>query len=121
MKKMQIWKMVIISITAISCFSRSSAEDDNPSFEEVLTGGKPTLNARLRYEEGKMVGREDSQAFTIRTRLGYGTKPIKGLKAFVELEDISSISDEDDYNQAGTNPGASNKTVIADVEGTELN
>jgi len=125
MKKISVFTTAItIATLATSSLCAQNAAESNKttsSWSEALTDGTPTLNVRLRYENGQMDGLEDSDAFTIRTRLGYGTKPIYGLKAFVEFEDVSAIGDSDDYNQAGINLGGDGKTVIADVEGTELN
>lgn len=124
MKKIYIFTTLIIvaTLTGSSLWAQEAAESkEATSWSEALTDGKATLNMRLRYENGQQDGLEDSDAFTIRTRLGYGTKSIYGLKAFVEFEDVSAIGDGNDYNQAGINPGGAGKTVIADVEGTELN
>lgn len=96
-------------------------EEEIASLSDAVTGGKPSLNARLRYEHGDMDGRDDSDAFTLRTRLGYTTAPYKDFHAMIEFENVSALAGMDDYNQAGTNTGAGGRTVIADVEGSELN
>lgn len=112
---------VALLSTCLPSAGQEEEKETEPSFLDALIGGTPSLNARLRYEYGSMDGAESSDALTIRTRLGYSTLWFQGFQGFVEFEDISVIGDSDDYNQAGTNPSASNKTVIADVESTELN
>ena len=114
--------MVTIAAAMVTCsiFAAETAEEAT-SFSDALTGGKPVLNVRLRYENAQIDGLEDSNAFTVRTRLGYATKPLYGLNAFMEFEDVTSIRDSDRYNQAGINPGGAGRAVIADVEGTEVN
>jgi hypothetical protein len=113
--------VVVAALAGMTFAARAAEEETSNAFIDALTKGTPTLDMRLRYEVGKMQGLEDSDAFTIRTRLGYGTRPLYGFRAFVELEDVSALGSSDSYNQAGLNPGGEGKTVIADVEGTELN
>lgn len=84
---------------------------------QAIQDGKPTIDARLRFENAEQDGREESDAFTGRIRLGYETGSFAGLKAFVEFEGNTALNDEDDFNpypQAG-------KTVIADPDTAELN
>jgi hypothetical protein len=111
----------VVAALLVLCQPAMGQEEEAESFVDALIGGTPSLNSRLRYEYGSLEGAESSDAVTIRTRLGYSTLGYKGFQGFVEFEDISVIGDSDDYNQAGTNPSASNRTVIADVESTELN
>jgi len=98
-----------------------SDDAGNSGLMDAITKGAPSLNARLRYEHGELGALKDADAFTLRTRLGYSTAEFHGLRAFVEFEDVSVLGPSDRYNQAGLNPGASNRTIIADVDGTELN
>ncbi len=69
-------------------------------------GGKASLNARARYEYNE-VGVNEINGYSIRTRLGYTTGEYEGLKAMVEMEDVSFNNDDD-------RPGL-------DVPTTELN
>ncbi|MEM6314228.1 MAG: hypothetical protein AAF743_09080, partial [Planctomycetota bacterium] len=98
-------------------------DDAIDEWTDIFTKGTFSANFRFRYgfAEVSTPGGElgDSHAFTLRTRLGYGTKPVYGLSGFIELEDIRA-ADYDQYNAAGLN-GQPGLSVIADPEDTELN
>lgn len=103
------------TIAAGSAVSAFAAEATR--LEEAITGGKASVNFRLRAEFVD----EDSRsatAVTERLSLGYGTKSYNGFKAFVEATDIRALVD--DYNAAGLN-GKGTKSVVADPEDTEIN
>jgi len=88
---------------------------------EVIAKGKFILDARLRWEHADQSNLDASDAFTIRTRLGYQTGSLYGFRGLLEFEDVTILGSENNYNQAGLNPKASDKTVIADPETTEIN
>ena len=117
----RLGKAVVLSVFGLSMLgSVHAAEEVNP-LADAITGGKVSVNARLRYEHAERTGSKDSDALTLRTRLGYSTKPFSGLRGFFEYEDVTALSDVDKYNSAGINTNALDRTVIADVEGLELN
>ena len=118
---MRLSKAVVVSVLALSMLGSVHAAEEADSLADAVTGGKVSVNARLRYEHAERTGSEDSDAFTLRTRLGYSTKALSGVRGFVEYEDVTSLGDEDDYNSAGINTNALDHTVIADPEGIELN
>ena len=90
------------------------------TFPEFITSGKVNFNARLRYEFAEEDGfAKDSNAVTIRSRLGYTTGDIYGFRGMLEFEDVTAIG-PDNYNQAGLN-GQGNRPVVADPETTEVN
>lgn len=96
--------------------SNGEAPED---FFDALVSGKVSLNMRARAEIADQDGLQTSQAYTLRTRLGYKTQAYSGLQFYIEMEDVSSPND-DLYNAAGLN-GQPTKTVVADPEVTELN
>ena len=120
-------RIIVLSLSAISffllgCVSHAEdAPDAPPSLLAAISGGVPSVDARLRYEHADSDAAESSDAQTLRTRLGYRTLPYHGIRAFVEFENVTVLGDDSDYNQAGLNADGAGKTVIADVEGTELN
>ncbi|HRD27362.1 MAG TPA: hypothetical protein PLO65_03580 [Caulobacter sp.] len=76
------------------------------------------VDARLRYEFVDQDGfSEEAQALTLRTRLGYETPAWNGLKALVEAENVTALSDS--YNST-TNGQIAYPTVL-DPEATEIN
>jgi hypothetical protein len=96
----------------------NAAEPVNLS--EAFAQGKVSLNVRARYEGVEQTGLKDADALTLRTRLGFTTAALNGLKASVEFENITS-PDGDRYSQAGLNPGGAGRAVVADPEGSEVN
>lgn len=114
-------KVVVTLVLSLTVLGAAMAADEADSLTDALTGGKASVNARLRYEHAERDGSEDSDALTLRTRLGYSTKPLHGIRGFVEYEDVTALTDVDDYNPAGLNEDSADHTVIADAESTELN
>ena len=112
-------------IAALSCapatFAQSPAApaSDGP-IVDALKGGKLSLHLRARWEHADQDGLDASDALTLRTRLGYTTAPLNGFTLSAEFEDVTAL-DDDAYNQAGLNPEAADRTVIADPETTEVN
>lgn len=87
---------------------------------DAITSGKAQLNLRLRYEDvdqGQPIDKT-ADALTLKTRLNYQTANFKGFSAMLEMDDVSAL-DSDDYNS--TTNGITNKAVIADPEGTDVN
>jgi len=79
---------------------------------------KVDLQVRPRIEIAKIDGLERSEAYTIRTHVGLGTKPWEGFSTHVQLENVWSL-DTETYNDAVQGPNG--ETIIADPETTELN
>lgn len=78
------------------------------AIQEMISGGKATLDVRARYEyvDGQG-GARDVNGYSLRTRLGFTTAAYEGFKAMIELEDLSFI---DNNNRPGL-----------DVPTTEIN
>ncbi len=94
---------------------------------DFLTKGKVNVNSLLRYEYADIESfagsrdPEESNALTIRTRLGYTTGSLAGFKGMLEFENVTSLNGEDNYNPAGLNPASATRSVIADPEANEVN
>ena len=86
----------------------------------VFVKGTVSLNARLRYEGAQQTNLRAADALTLRTRLGFTTAPWQGLTAMVEGEHLVA-ADGDGYSQAGLNPAATGRAVVADPETSEIN
>lgn len=76
------------------------------------------LNVRARIELADFDHLESSQAYTVRTRFGLGTKPFYGFSVYGEGENILSAAPSEYWDGIGTSSGQS---IIADPEKTELN
>lgn len=89
------------------------------SFTEALTGGKASIDARLRYESVDQENAlKNANAFTARVRLGYMTGEFAGFSAFIEAEHLKALGGES-YNS--TINGKTTYSVVADPEATEMN
>ncbi|MCP5532354.1 MAG: hypothetical protein H7A49_16150 [Akkermansiaceae bacterium] len=82
---------------------------------------KPTIDVRARYEYGDIDGFEDSNAFTIRERVGLMTAEWYGISAFVEGEFTQAAVADYHGGAPGARPFKPSHTVIADPETNELN
>ncbi len=90
-------------------------------FDDALTQGRTSLDARLRYEQvdQDVAGREIGQSLSLRARLAYMTDSWHAWRALGEFEGVWSLSDYDGYNSLRN--GAADKGVIADPRGNQLN
>ncbi len=116
-----MWTGLLVLATFMADTVMGEGEAQPESFLDALAGGTVNVDVRLRQEHAEATGQDESDALTLRTRLGYTTAPYRSVSATIEFEDVSSLTGDDDYNQAGLNPEGAGRTVIADVEGTELN
>ncbi|MDP2227053.1 MAG: hypothetical protein Q8J78_06215 [Moraxellaceae bacterium] len=90
--------------------------------QEAIFSGKTFLDARLRAEYVDFETTPETDAETLRTALGYRTGDYKGLKYFIEFENVSSLGNGD-YNSGATGLG-NNKAQfgqIPDPSLTQLN
>lgn len=94
-------------------------ESVDDMLKTMVTDGKVSLNIRGRAEIADHDGFETSQAYTVRTRLGFTTGEYNNFLAHIEVIDVRA-ADESLYNAAGLNDEP-DKTVIADPEDTRLN
>ena len=86
---------------------------------EIFSKGKFNLNMNLRNEYADQETLDESNALTVRTRLGYTTGVWNGFSVKGEFDNTTSLIRDANYSAPGNlNPG---KTVIADPEGTAVN
>jgi hypothetical protein len=101
--------------------SAAAAEEGEAGATDVwdaFKGGKLHLDVRARVEVADTDTTTQSEAYTIRTRLGYGTKPYYGVSAYADFENIAAIKEGQYWDKAEPDNG---KTLIADPPVTELN
>lgn len=78
------------------------------------------VNFRLRYEDVSWDGLEDSDAFTLRSRLSYQSGAYHGFTIAAEFDDVRELDDVD-YRTAANDVSNPGTAIIADPEGTEVN
>lgn len=86
--------------------------------KDAISGAKPLINARLRYETVDQANRPlDAKSLTFRIRAGLETAPISNTVVGIEFEWVESINGE--YNS--TTNGRTQFPVVADPQDVELN
>lgn len=108
--------LVAVAIPSLSAVSVVA----QPTFIESLQQSVVKVNFRLRYEDVSWEGLEDSDAFTLRSRLSYQSGNYKGFGFSAEFDDVREL-DKVDYRTAPNDTQNPGTVVIADPEGTELN
>ncbi|WP_169577661.1 alginate export family protein [Sinimarinibacterium sp. CAU 1509] len=93
----------------------AAAWGEETQVQDFLHGGTTQLDLRLRYESVEQDNLDkEANALTLRTRLGYSTRAVADVTAFVEFEHTAALVD--DYA-----PETAGRPVVADPEGSELN
>lgn len=100
-------------------FAADAAPAEAASLGEALTGGKLLLNLRPRYEYVEQDGRaEEANAITLRTLVGWQTKPWYGLSVTLEGIAVSHLWDEE-FND--TKNRKTQYPIVADPENVDFN
>lgn len=112
-------QLSILSIAVAGALSGVQQQAVAGNFLEALTGGTPYADFRLRYEESDQDNtKEDAEALTLRSRLGYKTGSFSGFSALIEIEDVMDLG-VDDFNNT-VDPKRAKYSVIADPNTTEI-
>lgn len=114
-------KSLVVGLTAVGLMGLGAAGTVHAggTIAESVLEGKGSIDFRLRYENVDQDGADEkADALTLRTRLEYKTGDYKGAYAFVQMDDVTAIGDED-YNS--TVNGNTEFPVVADPTGTEVN
>ena len=109
---------IVLTTGLLVTMYAASAEDDLWS---AITGGKPDLFVRYRFENVEDSQRplvQDAYANTVRTALGYSTGLFHDIGAYAQFEDVRVLGD-DDFNDGGQN-GHTSRALVVDPQGTEL-
>ncbi len=80
---------------------------------------KISADIRARIGLADIEGNRNAYAYTVRTRLGIGTKPWHGLSAFVEGEGTVTPAESKYYD--GTGDNNNNRSTISDPRVVQLN
>ena len=112
------------ALLALSCIFSLSAqaewikEEKAESLQQALTEARTHLDFRLRYQDAEQ-GNQGGQALTLRSRFGFETLPYELFSAYLEVDDVRALPDDDNYN-SGSN-GQLDDLFIEDPQGTQLN
>lgn len=100
----------------------AGAGEEAAGIAAALTGGKPGLALRYRYEHVDAGSfSRDANASTVRLRLNYRTDAWRQVSAFAEFDYLGELFADDFDSGAGTSPGRDRYPLVADPEGADLN
>ena len=115
-------RLMFLNVVVIMFYSGNATAEDG--FTRALTGGKVDINLNLRYEhvedDRTTLSDNEAAALTLRTALGYRTGDFHNIFAYLQFENITDITDGDQYND-GTNGLGGSLPTIADPSDTEIN
>lgn len=118
----------IVSAALALLFACSTHAADEPAgatpgdpIAELFSKGKVSLAVRPRAEIVDQSNRRDTDAYTIRTTLGFTTGSYHGITAMLEAENVAVLPGSDYADYPGASPNADSRAVIPDPEGTEIN
>jgi len=101
-----------------------AAAEEASSLGEALKKGELSLGLRYRFEHvDEDAFDETAEASTLRTLLGYTTRPLYGLSATLRFSNVTDIGTLDRYNDAGAGTngnGVTDRPVIADPQLTRV-
>jgi hypothetical protein len=111
-------------LSAGFAFGQAEEEKDEATLLSALAKGDASINLRYRYERvGDDAFDQDAHASTLRTTIGYRTRPYKGFSLFVQAQNVSPIFNEDHYNNVGAGSlsnGVKDRPVVADPAQTRM-
>jgi hypothetical protein len=111
---------LILIMACLIPFAYASAEE--PALDEALTSGKAHVALRYRYEHVNQDNAlKDANASTVRIRLNYKTADWSNWMGFVEFDHIAEVIVNDFNSGAGTSPGRTQYSTVADPRGSDLN
>lgn len=88
------------------------------TLEQAFADGKPSIDARYRYERVDDSVNKDAMASTLRTRLGFSTSDAMALQASIAFDHVTRLGDAE-YNS--TTNGQTQYAVVPDPDVTEIN
>ena len=111
--------LITFAFTVFLPSPAARAADQEQANSGLLRDGSLDLSFRYRYEFVDQDGfAKDAFASTLRTRLAYRSPYFSNLQFLIEFDDVRAIGN-DLYNS--TRNGNTNRPVVADPEGTEVN
>jgi hypothetical protein len=111
-------KSVIAALCLLGGIAGSGvAHADGDALLDAFTGGHATIEERARVQFVNQVGKSGAAALTLRSLIGFSTKPVDGLSATVQFLNVADLT-------SSYNSGANGKTryaAILDPSVTNLN
>jgi hypothetical protein len=90
------------------------------TLREAITGGKLLLNLRPRFERVDQDNKpETAEAFTLRTLLGWETKPFHGFGITLQAINVAHLND--DFNDDPAQAATSEFPLVADPDDSDIN
>ena len=126
MKSIQLVRRAMLSCIAVSVLAiqnpvfAAEEKKEAGSILGALTGGKLLLNLRPRYEYVDQATKpENAKAFTLRTLIGWETKPYYGVGITVQGINVAHLTD--DFNDDPTKAAGSRYPLVADPDDSDVN
>jgi hypothetical protein len=92
------------------------------TLDEALTSGKAHVGLRYRYEHvNEDNALKNANASTVRIRLNYKTADWSDWSGYLEFDHIAEVILNDFNSGAGTSPGRTQYSTVADPRGSDLN
>lgn len=112
-------QLSVIATFVLMGLSNQAQASIHEGIDNMLSQGKASGVLRYRYEHVDQEGiAEKAHASTLLTRINYTTGALNGIKALLEVDNVTSIGSEN-YNS--TVNGMTDHAVVADPTGTEVN
>ena len=120
MKVNILFKRLLLA-KAIALMSVTSHSAYADAFIDALKDGKVDFSFRMRYEhvDDDARAEPEADALTARTTLGYKTGTFHNVFGYIQFENTTPITSDDEYND--TQNGNAGLPVIADPSNTEVN
>jgi len=114
-----LFSLIALTLTTSLLLPLARAADREQSEPGLISDGKLNLDFRYKYEFVDQDGfANDAHASTLRTRLAYESPYFSNLGFLIEFDDVRPVGN-DLYNS--TRNGNTNRPVVVDPEGNEVN
>lgn len=114
---------VMMTLTVSAIPPVSAAETESASLMEAITAGRPMTSFRLRYETIDQDGkREDANAMTLRSLLGWKTAPFHDFSVAAQLINVAVLNNRyDNFNKAVPESHRQDYPRVVDPDDTDIN
>ncbi len=120
MNRKKSYIAIVSGLLAAGIAAGSQAQDAvTDDLAKAVTEGSVKLDLRYRFENVDDDGfDDDANASTLRTRVTFQSGSVAGFDALVEFDNVSYVGN-DNFNS--TENGVTDRPVVADPKGTEVN